>query len=306
MAFHLRANFSDFFLDLLPALDSVYMQAKDLDEQKAAYKSIFAVRESDQSFENVSGISGFDVFQNVGEAEEVPLMSIAQLWDKKFTHLKWAGAYGISEEMTDDDNFEIVSSLARAHARAFRYTKEVDLAGVLNNGGTASLEASADGSAIFATHTLYDSSTKANTVATDFGVAAAQTMFNHFATLVDDRGHDINLSPKYIVANPAMKWVIKETMESSYKPFVMTNEVNALNDEDLTNIFWARITDTDAWYVSVDPSDLNGNGLRLYNRQDFTTSNDFDVKNLTMFVVGRGRWSRGCIDWRQVYRSTGA
>ena len=306
MAFHLRANFPDFFIDLLPGLDSVYMQAKDLDETKAAYKALYNIKSSDAAFENVSGVSGFDVFQNVGEAEEVPLMNIAQLFDKKFTHIKWAGAYGISEEMTDDDNFEIVASMARAHARAFRYTKEVDLAGPLNNGGTAATESSADGSAIFATHTRYDGGTTSNTVSTDFGVAAAQTMFNYFATLVDDRGHDINISPKYIFANPAMKWVIKETMESAYKPFAATNEINALNDETLQDNYWARITDTDAWYVSVDPADLNGNGLRLYNRQDFTTSNDFDVRNLTMFVVGRGRWSRGCIDWRQLYRSVGA
>jgi len=306
MAFHLRANFPDFFLDLLPGLDSVYMQAKDLDETKAAYKKIYFTKDSDSAFEQVSGVSGFDTFINVGEAEEVPLMNIAQLYDKKFTHLKWAGAYGISEEMSDDDNFEIVANMARAHARAFRYTKEVDLAGPLNNGGNSALETSADGSAIFATHTLYDGSTIANTVATDFGVSAAQTMFNHFATMTDDRGQDIGLSPKWILANPRMKWVIEETLKSSYKPFVATNEINAISDEDLSPVYWNRITDQDAWYVSTDPDALNGNGLRLYNRQDFTTSNDFDVRNLTMFVVGRGRWSRGCIDWRQLYRSTGA
>src|SRR3990167_11019844 len=124
MAFHLRANFPDFFIDLLPALDSVYMQAKDLDEKKAPWRKLFAIKTSDGSFENVSGVSGFDTFVNVGEAEEVPLMNIAQLYDKKFTHLKWAGAYGISEEASDDDNFEIIASMAQAHAKSFRYTKD--------------------------------------------------------------------------------------------------------------------------------------------------------------------------------------
>jgi hypothetical protein len=304
MAFQLRTNFPDFFIDLLPGLDGVYMQSKDLDETKAAYQKLFSVKSSTSAFENVSGVSGFPQFTNVGEAEEIPLMSIAQLFDKKFTHLKWAAAYGVSEEMADDDNFEIVASMARAHAAAYRFTKEVDLSAVFNNSTTTEL--AADGSAIGATHTLYDGSTIANNVATDFGVAPAQTMFNHFATLTGDRGQRIRLKPKFIAANPRMRWVIEETMKSAYKPFAATNEINALADEDLTPIYWAELTDTDAWYVSAAPSDLNGFGLKLYNRLDFTTSNDFDERNLTMFVVGRGRWSRGCVDWRQLYVSTGA
>lgn len=305
MAFHLRTNFPDFFIDLLPGLDGVYAQATELDEAKAPYKPLFTIKSSDSAFENVSGISGFGQFVPVGESNEVPLMNIAQLYDKKFTHSKWAGAYGVSEEMADDDNFEIVASMAKAHAAAFRYTKDVDIAGVFNNAATAT-EKSADGSNIAATHTLYDGSTISNSVSTDFGVSAAQTMFNHFATITDDRGQYRSLQPAYILANPRMKWVIEETMGSKLKPFAMTNEKNALNDEDLTQLYWPLITDTDAWYVSTKPSAVGGYGLRLYNRQDFTTSNDFDERNLTMFVVGRGRWSRGCVDWRQLYVSAGA
>ena len=305
MAVQVRANFPDIFASLLPALDTVYIQSRDLNETNAAWKKLFSIKTSDKQFENVTGFSGFDQFINVGEAEDVPLMNVAQLYDKKFTHLKWAGAWQVSEEMQDDDNYELVASFARAFARAFRFTKEVNLANVLNNGATAT-EQSADGSNIFATHTLWDGSTQINGVSTDFGVSAAQTMFNYFASLTDDRGLRINLKPSMIFANPAMKWVIKETLNSEYKPFTANNEVNALNDETLTPYFWAELTDTDAWYVSCNPDDVNGNGLRLYNRQDFTTSNDFDVKNLTMISVGRGRWSRGCIDFRQVYGSAGA
>jgi hypothetical protein len=304
MAVTVRANFPDIFDSRLAFIDSIYIQSKDLDETNAAWKKIFAIKSSDRQFENVTGFSGFDQFITVGEAEEVPTMNIAQLYDKKFTHTKYAGAWQVSEEMEDDDQDELVASMARAHARSFRFTKEVNMANVLNNGGSS--ETAADGSAIFATHTLWDGSTIANTAAVDFGVAAAQTMWNHFATLTDDRGLRIKLKPKYIIANPAMRWVIEETLGSPYKPFVATNEKNALNDESLSRVDWAELTDTDAAYISCDPDDLNGNGLRLYNRQDFTTSTAFDERNLTMVTVGRGRWSRGCIDWRQLYRIAGA
>jgi hypothetical protein len=304
MAVHIRNNFSDFFLDMLAGIDEVYHQSKDFDETNAAYKKLFAQRSSERSFENRTGVSGFGTFNNVGEMEDVPLMNTAQLYDKKFTHLKWAGAWQVSEEMTDDDNFEIVSGFARAFARSMRFTKEVDLANVFNN--SLASERSADGSLIGATHTLYSGSTIANNVAADFGVSAAQAMFNYYATLTDDRGLRIRLKPKYIVANPAMRWVIEETMKSSQKPFTATNEINELSNEDLTSIYWAEIADTDAWYASADPNDLNGNGLVLYNRQDFTTSRDFDVRNLSAISVGRARWSRGCTDWRQLYISAGA
>lgn len=305
MTVHIRANFPDIFDSLLAAIDTIYIQSRDLDETKAGYKKLFKIKTSDRQFENVTGFSGFPTIGNVGEGDEVPLYSVAQLYDKKFTHLKWAGAWQVTEEMQDDDQHELVASFARAFARSARFTKEVNLANVFNDGATAA-EKSADGSNIFATHTLWDGSTKSNSVATDFGVAAAQAVFNHFATLTDDRGIRIKLSPKYIVANPAMRWVIEETMKSDYKPFVATNEINELSNESLSSIYWAEITDTDAWYVSTDPDDLDGNGLRLYNRKEFTTSSEFDVRNLTAISVGRMRFSRGCVDWRQLYGSTGA
>lgn len=304
MAVMVRSNFQDIFDGLLPAIDTIYMQSKDLDETKAPWKKIFEVKKSTRQFENVTGFTGFGQFGNVGESADIPLMEVGQLFDKKFTHTKWAGAWQVSEEMQDDDQYELVSSLARAFARSFRFTKEVDMANVLNNGFGA--ENAADGLDVFATHTLFNSSTISNLSTADFGVSAAQAMCNHFATLTDDQGLRISLSPAYIVANPAMRWVIGEVLGSEYKPYVATNERNVLNEETLQEIYWAEVTDTDAWFVFAKPSDLNGNGLRVYDRQQFTTSTDFYVRNLTMISVGRGRWSRGVIDWRQGYASQGA
>ena len=304
MSVMLRTQFPDIFGSLLAAIDAVYIQSRDLDESKAPWKKIFAIKSSDRQFENITGFSGFPKFTSVGEAEEVPLIAVAQLFDKKFTHTKFASAWQVSEEMEDDDQYELVASFARAFARSYRFTKEVDMSNVLNNMTTT--ETSADGSSVGATHTLYNGSTFANNVATDFGVSAAQTMYNYFTTLTDDQGIRIHLRPKYIVGAPNMKWVIGETLRSEYKPFNNTNEINVLNEETLQEIYWPEVTDTDAWYVFTDPSDLNGLGLRAYNRQEFTVSTDFDVRNLTMLSVGRGRWSRGVVDWRQAYVSTGA
>lgn len=303
MALMVRSNFPDIFDSLLAAIDSVYIQSKDLDEKKAAWKKIFNVRSSDRQFENVTGFTGFPTFGSVGEGEEIPTINAAQLFDKKFTHTKFAAAWRVSEEMEDDDQYELVASFARAFSRSYRFTKEVNLSNVLNNATTS--ETSADGSFWGATHTLYNGSTVANNVATDFGISAAQTMYNHFATLTDDQGIRIQLSPKYIVAHPAMRWVIGETLRSEYKPFTGDNTINVLNEETLQEIYWPEITDQDGWFVFTSPEDLNGNGLRMYNRQDFTVSTDFDVNNLTMVSVGRARWSRGVVDWRQGYVSTG-
>lgn len=304
MSLMVRSNFQDIFDSLLAAIDSIYIQSRDLDESKAPWKQLFAIRNSTRQFENVTGFTGFGQFSAVGEGESVPLMTVGQLFDKKFTHTKWAGAWQVSEELEDDDQYELIASLASAFARSFRFTKEVDLSNVLNNGfGT---EDAADGSDFFATHTLYDGSTISNLSAADFGVSAAQAVYNHFASLTDDQGLRIKLSPSYIVANPAMRWVIGEVMGSEYKPYVATNEKNVLYEEMLKEVYWPEITDTDAWFVFTKPSALNGNCMRIYERQKFTTSTDFYVRNLTMISVARGRWSRGVIDWRGGYASPGA
>jgi hypothetical protein len=305
MSVMVRSNFQDIFDGLLAAIDTIYIQSRDLDETKAPWKQIFSVKKSKRQFENVTGFTGFGQFATAGEGTDVPLMTVGQLFDKKFTHTKWAGAWQVSEEMQDDDQHELVASLARAFARSFRFTKEVDMANVLNNGfGT---EDSADGDDVFsATHTLFNSTDVSNLSTADFGVSAAQAMYNHFATLTDDQGLRISLAPAYIVAHPNMRWVIGEVLGSEYAPYKATNERNVLNEENLKEIYWAEVTDTDAWFVFAKPGALDGNGLRCYERQAFTTSTDFYVRNLTMISVGRGRWSRGVIDWRQGYASAGA
>jgi len=310
MSIMIRSNFQDVYDNLLPAIDTVYFQSKELDETDAPWQKLFSMKKSTKQFENLTGFSGFGLFGQVGEAEDVPLMGITQLHDKKFTHTKFAAAWQVSEEMEDDDQYELVATLARAFARSYRFTKEVNFANVLNNGFTTEL--AADGVAAFGSRTLFNGTVVNNSTAADYGVSAAQTMYNHFDTLIDDQGIRAKLRPAYIAANPAMKWIIGEVNRSKYHPAAVTtsgsnnqNAINVLAEYDLDEVYWAELTDTDAWYVFAKPSAVNGFGLRGYDRQKFTVSTDFYTRNLTMVSVGRGRWSRGVYDWRQGYGSTG-
>jgi len=307
-----RSSFQDIFDNLLPAIDAVYMQAKELDESKAPWKKIFSMKKSTRQFENITGFSGFGQFSTVAEGEDIPLMDIAQLHDKKFTHTKFAGAWQVTEEMEDDDKFDLVSGLAKAFARSYRFTKEVNFANVLNNSGTT--ETSADGLAILHdAHVLENGSTIDNNAGTtDFGLSAAQTAYNSFATLTDDKGIRSPLTPKYLVGHPANRWIFGEIMGSQFIPVTNgssvagsdLNKINVLNEESPEIILWPEIVDQDAWWLIADPEAVGGFGLKGYDRQPFTTSTDFDVRNLTMISVARGRWSRGCYDWRQVYGSS--
>jgi len=310
----IRSSFQDIFDNLLPAIDAVYMQARELDESNAPWEKLFYMKKSSRQFENLTGFSGFGQFSSVGEGEDIPLMDIAQLHDKKFTHTKFAGAWQVTEEMEDDDKFDLVSGLAKAFARSYRFTKEVNFANVFNN--STSSEKSADGvSIVNDTHVLENGATVDNNAgATDFGLSSAQAAYNYFATLTDDKGIRTPLSPAYLVGHPNMRWIFKEIMGSEYIPVTNgssvagsdLNKINVLNEENINIVLWPEITDTNSWYFVVKPSDVNGFGLRGYNRQDFTTSTDFDVRNLTMISVARGRWSRGCYDWRQVYGGQGS
>jgi len=306
-----RSNFQDIFDNLLPAIDAVYMQAKELDESNAPWQKIFKMKKSTRQFENLTGFSGFGQFTSVGEGEDIPIMDIAQLHDKKFTHTKFAGAWQVTEEMEDDDKFDLVSGLAKAFSRSYRFTKEVNFANVLNN--SAGSETSADGLSILNDAHLLENggSIDNNAGTTDFGLSAAQAAFNHFATLTDDKGIRTPLSPKFLVGHPANRWIFGEIMGSQFIPTTNgssvagsdLNKINVLNEEKLDVILWPELTDQDAWWIIASPDSVNGFGLRGYDRQQFTTSTDFDVRNLTMISVARGRWSRGCYDWRQVYGS---
>ena len=118
----LRNNYSDFYLSRLASLDAIYIQSKELDETNAPWEKLFKMKKSTRPFENLSGVTGFGTFGTVGEGEDYPSQSIGQLADKKLTHTKYGMAWTISEEMEDDDQDEIVASLARAATRAARLT----------------------------------------------------------------------------------------------------------------------------------------------------------------------------------------
>jgi hypothetical protein len=83
MAVMIRNNFPDIFDSLLAAIDAIYIQSRDLDETKAPWKEIFSIKKSSRQFENITGFSGFPKFGTVGEAANIPLMNVAQLYDKK-------------------------------------------------------------------------------------------------------------------------------------------------------------------------------------------------------------------------------
>jgi hypothetical protein len=121
---------------------------------------------------------------------------------------------------------------------------------------------------------------------------------------VDERG--LQRPTKAVtLAIPVDSWnIAEELLGSEYKPYVANNEVNALQKKDLQYFVWHYLTDSDAWFLLGEKSQLK---LKFYWRVKMGAlrrGTDFDSTNLKH--LQRMRFSVGYSHWMGTYGSSGA
>ena len=231
------------------------------------------------------------------------------LWAKDITHKRYAKGLEISNEIIEDDRFNIAIQKPQGLATAAAYTREKQGAGLFNDAFDTTT--TADGSYLcVATHPYSPTNTTtqsnlATGVLTHDNVVAARLAMRSW---VDDRGKKILINPDTLIVPPALEeaaWMIAGP-KTEYIPGQSNYDLSIFANWNLRVVVWPFLTSDTAWFL-VD-SNLMRDNLVWYDRVPLSLTprpeRDFDTLALRWRLYGR--WSYGTYGWRWIYGSTGA
>ena len=228
---------------------------------------------------------------------------------KQYAAVPYGLAVEITKVMWRDDLYGVMRELAAELGRSSRNRMEVDAWSIINNGfattaGTTAVGFTAAESLFAVTHTGLDGVVRANRPSPDvgFSITGIQNAIIRFENQTDERGLPRVMAPVMAVIAPANKFVAREILGSTGKPYTADNELNALIEEDLAWMVTHYLTTSTNWFLTAAKGvhDLN------FFIRDQPIMDNFDdpwSMNAVFTVWQRhvGSWG----SWRGVDGSTG-
>jgi phage major head subunit gpT-like protein len=300
----LRANASEL---LWPGLDEVLFEKWK--EKNPMYKEIYNVKTSKKKYEKTLGFSGFGNLVEKPEGQDMTTDDPIQGYETTFTHKTYALEARITDEMEDDDLYDVIKRLPPALANSAMRTKEIYAAAVFNNGFSvagSTYMSGGDGQVLFyASHPLTGGGTQTNVLGTaaDLSVTSLEEALYTLRQTVGDRGEILSLEPKTLLVPTQLGRVAFELTKSAGRPDTANRADNWLKEQGLTYKEWAYLTDTDAWFVLCG-SDQHT--LLWYERRELSTDMDRAFHSKDHLYSVDCRWSNGYEDFRGTFGSPGA
>lgn len=294
----LRASFGDI---LEPGFRKIFNDRYQ--EIPEMFSSIFRVNSSEKNLETDSAVSGFGMLQQTGEGEPIQYEDPVQMYDVSYVHLKYTKGFKVSEELFEDDLYNVMNRKPAALARSARRTAEYYAATVFNNAFSTSY-LGGDGKPLASTsHPRSDGGT-AQSNASATGIILnddnLETAMLAMRSQLDDKGMKIQARPDTLLVSPALEREARILVESTGRTDSADNDINTYKGK-LNVKVWDYLTSDTAWFL-ID------SGLHELNwfwrvRPEFSQDTSFDT-GMALYKV-RARFSKGWSDWRGVWGSKG-
>lgn len=291
--------------ELLPGLNALFgMEYKRYPEE---WRSVYAVENSDRSFEEETKLSGFGTAPVKEEGAAVSYDDAQEAYTARYTHETMAMAFSITQEAVEDNLYDSLSArYTKALARAFQNTKEVKGAALFNEGFTG--QSGGDGQNLFSTaHPLVGGGTNGNrpSVAADLNETSLEAAIIAIGKWTDERGLKIAARPTKLIIPSDLQFVAERLMNSEKRSGTADNDLNAFRSMSAVPGGYSvmhYLTDTDAWFMGTDIP----NGFKHFVRVGMKTAMEGDFETGNVRYKGRERYSFGYSDPLGYYASPGA
>lgn len=292
-----RANFGDL---LEPGLRKIFDDKYN--EIPEVFSSIFHVDSSNVDVERDSAVTGFGLLTQTAEGGAITYEDPIQMYDVSYVHLKYTKGFKVSEELVEDDRYNVIKKKPAALAKAARRTAEYLAAQVFNNGFSSGT--GGDGKYLFSTaHPRADGGT-AQSNASSTGITLTETNLNTALLAMrgqlDDKGQKISVKADTIVVPPALEKTAQILTNSKMRPGTADNDFNYYEGM-LKIVSWDWLSSTTAWFL-LDSSEHELHWFWRI-RPEFKQDTSFDT-GMALYKT-RFRSSRGWSDWRGTYGSAG-
>lgn len=292
-------------------LDKVFFQSFDYNESfpgvaHATTAEIFKPQETTHAAWIQSVNKGSGLFPAIGETSTVPL-STPKVTNKQTTQiLTFAQGIDISKQLFDDNMHGVWAADVADFAVKARDTQDYTAFGLFRNGFTTAL--TADGSAIFSTHTLIGGGTQSNAGTAALTPTSLNTGLVNMIEQKDQSGVIRGSTPKVLLVPPAVWKHAREITDSALIADLANNNINVYRSALGITVWtshWlgaaAGGSDT-AWFLLA-----SRHGFTRLIRQGLETRlTDWSYSNnLTYRYQANFRENYFCADYAGSYGSTG-
>ncbi|MCH7761298.1 hypothetical protein IIA15_07885 [candidate division TA06 bacterium] len=287
---------------LVPDLHRVYIETGK--ERPLEYPAVLNTPDMETNPIKDQQISGLGTMPSKPEGIQFGLDQPILGGTKSYTAEPFGLAVEITWEMWRDELYGIMRELSREMARSSRNRLEVDAWDPFNGAFDATKVGFTAGEALSGDHVGLDGVTRRNrpTVDVGFSVTGIQNAILHFEGLTDERGLPRLMAPTFAIVTPANKFVAREILGSTGKPFTSDNELNSLIEEDLGWMVAHFITSSTAWFVMAAKGVHNINFF-MRDNPIFDSFDDPWTKNAVF--TSYQRHTKGFGAWRGLFGSTG-
>lgn len=236
-----------------------------------------------------------------------------QGFDVTYTHVEDALGTSVSNQLWEDDQFNVIKRKPANLAKAKIRSQEQMMADVFNysftaGGGGLSTFTSGDALALFsASHTREDGgAVQSNYATTDLNESSLETALLAVSQTLDHKGQLYMSQADTLIVAPALEKEARILLDSQQRVGTANNDINPYQGK-LKLVVWKFLasvaggSDT-AWFVM----DSSLHQLNFFKRSDRGLEGpewDFDTKTAKWSVDVR--WSVGFSGWRGIYGSKG-
>jgi hypothetical protein len=110
------------------------------------------------------------------------------------------------------------------------------------------------------------------------------------------------MKPRLLVIPPEQKWVAREILGSSHKPYTADNEINSILNEDLHFFVYHYLTSQTAWFLLPAKEDHT---IKFFNRKQLSDDYADDFDTYSIKTLSRMRFSVGASTWWGTFGSNG-
>lgn len=300
-----RGQFAELYDNIDKTIFTVMFDANK--ELAPIWRDIYRIRTSDKKFERVMSVTGMQDVPEKGEGNPYSTDLITPGWSRDFIHAEFGLAFRVTETALEDDQYDQLSQHARWMMLSARIVEEKRAALLFNNGFTT--EQSPDGVSIFnSAHVLKSGSTARNTLAAAQDLSATsleQALIDIQNETKDEAGHLVQPIKSFVIyVPPALEFVAERILNSTLRPGVADNDVNALKRRTWKIVVNPYLTDADAWFILS--ADKSAHGFLSYTRvpiQMKPRQIDVDTGNLIYPIRFRRSW--GVSHWQNAFGSPG-
>jgi len=294
-----RSNFGDL---LEPGFREIFDDVYK--EMPQVFPSLFHVNTSDKQEEKDSGVSGFGLMQRTNEGEQVDYEDPVQMYDVRYTHLKYTKGFKVSEELYEDDLYNVMNKKPAALARSARRTAEYSAANVFNRAFNTSYQGG-DGSPLCSISRSRSDGGTSQSNASSTGLTLTETNLETGRTAMreqlDDKGMRIQVMPTTILTSVDLEKDANIIINSKMRSGTADNDFNFYKGK-FKVVSWEYLTLNNTLWFLIDSRQHELNWFWRI-KPEFKQDVAFDT-GMALFKT-RARFSNGFSDWRGVWGSKG-